>query len=75
MCVAIPMKITEMTGEAHGTVEFDGVRRKVNLRLLPNSAVGDYVLIHAGYAIEKISEEAAEQNIRDFETMKNDLRL
>ena len=57
MCVAIPMKITELTGEAHGIVEFDGVRRKVNLRLLPNSAVGDYVLIHAGYAIEKISAE------------------
>jgi len=60
MCLAIPMRLIERD-DVDGTVELDGVRRTVSLMLLPEAAVGDHVLIHAGYAIAAIDEtEAAE---------------
>ncbi len=64
MCIAFPMKIKELLADNCGIVESGGVERKVNLRLLGNCELGDYVLIHAGYAIEKLSEESAQENLR-----------
>jgi hydrogenase expression/formation protein HypC len=66
MCLAIPGRIVELVpGQAHlRTVEVAGVRRKVDLGLLQDDmpAVGDWVLIHVGFAMTKISEQdAAEQ--------------
>ncbi len=64
MCLAIPGKIVELVpnGQAHlGTVEVAGVRRKVDLGLLQDDlpVVGDWVLIHVGFAMTKISEQDA----------------
>jgi len=60
MCLAIPMRLAER-GELAGTVELDGVRREVSLMLLPEARAGDWVLVHAGYAIGLVDEaEAAE---------------
>jgi hydrogenase expression/formation protein HypC len=66
MCLAIPGRIVELasSGEAAGVVEVAGVRRKVQLGLLADDmpAKGDWVLIHVGFAMSKISEfDAAEQ--------------
>ena len=58
MCLAIPMRLVEKDGW-EGTVELNGVRRSVSLMLLEDAGVGDHVLIHVGYAIQKISEEEA----------------
>ncbi len=74
MCVAIPMRIVELLPDRHGKVENDGVERKVNLRLLDDCSVNDYVLVHAGYAIEKISPEAAEENLRILDELKRRLQ-
>lgn len=64
------MKIKSLLPEHRGMAECDGVERRVSLRLLEDCAVGDYVLVHAGYAIEKISTEAAEENLRIFAELK-----
>src|SRR5271163_1430380 len=69
MCLAIPGKIVELnpSGQAHlGTVEVAGVRRKVDLGLLQDNlpTVGEWVLIHVGFAMSKISERDAEEQMR-----------
>ena len=65
MCLAVPMKIAEI---ADGTAicEVDGVRREASLMMLEEAAVGDYVLIHAGFAIEKIDPEEAQKTLEVF---------
>ena len=59
MCLAIPSKIVEIESTNMATIDVDGVRRRVSLMLLEDAAVGDYVIVHAGFAINKIDEEAA----------------
>ena len=67
MCLAIPSEIVEMK-EKMATVDVAGIRREVSLLLLPEEAsVGDYVLVHAGFAIHKIDKEAAEETLKLFE--------
>lgn len=65
MCLAVPMKIIEVNGE-EGILELDGVRRKADLSLVSPAAVGDYVLLHAGFAISKVNEEEAVKTINLF---------
>jgi hydrogenase expression/formation protein HypC len=68
MCLAIPGKIVELVASQNcvGTVEVTGVRRKVQLGLLEDDMpkVGDWVLIHVGFAMSKISEQDAMEQIR-----------
>ena len=71
MCLAIPMKLVESKGD-HGIVELAGVRREVHLGLVPDLAPGDYVLVHAGFVIEKLDPERAEENLRLFRTILSD---
>ena len=59
MCLAIPMRLVEMDGWK-GLMELEGVRREVSLALFPEAEVGDYLLIHAGYAIGKVDEREAQ---------------
>lgn len=63
MCLAIPSKIIHID-YMMATVDVYGARREINLMLLPEEAnIGDFVLVHAGYAIQKVSEEAAEDSL------------
>ena len=58
MCLAIPMKLVAREGR-DGTAEISGVTRKVLLDLLPDAVIGDYLIVHAGYAIQRLDEEEA----------------
>ncbi len=58
MCLGIPMRILERNGD-DAVAESGAVRKNIRLDLLTNVAVGDYVLIHAGYAIERVDEREA----------------
>ncbi|QDA32313.1 HypC/HybG/HupF family hydrogenase formation chaperone [Thermococcus indicus] len=58
MCLAIPGKIIEIDGKT-AVVDFGGVRREVRLDLLPNVEVGNYVIVHTGFAIERLDEKRA----------------
>lgn len=55
MCLAVPAKIIEIDGDI-ATVEVDGIRRTGNVSLVPDARIGDCVLIHAGFAIQKWSD-------------------
>jgi hydrogenase expression/formation protein HypC len=68
MCLAIPMELIER-GEYDGEVELNGVRRKVSLMLLPEAEVGEFLLIHAGYAIGKLDAEEAQETIALLEEL------
>ncbi|MFH1645015.1 MAG: HypC/HybG/HupF family hydrogenase formation chaperone [Candidatus Omnitrophota bacterium] len=69
MCWSIPAKITEIKGNI-ATAEIGGVSKEVVLDLIDDPSVGEYVLIHAGYAIQKVSQEKAEFT-KDFLEGKN----
>ena len=62
MCLSIYGKLMSIDGD-FGVVEIGGVRRKVGLQLVPGAAPGDYVLIHAGFAIQVTDEEEAKSNM------------
>lgn len=63
MCLAIPARLVEAEGE-RGVIELGGVVREVSLVLLPEARVGDYLLVHAGYALQKVDEADAEATLR-----------
>jgi len=67
MCLAVPSKVVERNDKM-ATVDVSGIRRQVSLLLLPEEIVlGDYVLVHAGFAIQKVDREAAEETLRLIE--------
>ena len=75
MCVAIPSKIINKD-DLMATIEVYGARREVNLMLLPEEAeVGDYVLVHAGFAIQKIDEEAGQESLKLFDEVLKKLGM
>ncbi|MBP3655576.1 MAG: HypC/HybG/HupF family hydrogenase formation chaperone [Clostridia bacterium] len=65
MCLAVPLKLISVDGR-QGVGEFDGVRRSVRLDFVPKAAVGDYVIVHAGFAIETMKPEQAEADRQAF---------
>ena len=58
MCLAIPSKITKIDNNM-ATIDVDGVQREASLMLISDAQVGDYVIVHAGFAIQKLDEAAA----------------
>ncbi|WP_303721174.1 HypC/HybG/HupF family hydrogenase formation chaperone [Malonomonas rubra] len=65
MCLAVPMKVVEIA-DGIAICEVDGVRREGSLMMLDDVVVGDYVLLHAGFAIEKIDPGEAEKTLEVF---------
>jgi hydrogenase expression/formation protein HypC len=69
MCLAVPGRVVELLGEEDlraARVDFGGVVREVSLAFVPEAAVGDYVLVHVGFAIARIDEASAQAA---FETL------
>jgi len=64
MCLAIPGKIKEIKGEI-AIIDFNGLEKKCNISLV-EARVNDYVIVHAGFAIEKLSSEEAEESLQYF---------
>jgi hydrogenase expression/formation protein HypC len=66
MCLAIPARVKSIEG-VEAEVEIGGVSRKASIMLTPEAKVGDYVLLHTGYAINVIDEEEAHETLKIFE--------
>ena len=69
MCLAIPAQITEIKNDRSAEVDILGVKRTIAIDLTPSAQIGDYVLVHAGFSIEIVSEEEAQKTldlIREF---------
>jgi hydrogenase expression/formation protein HypC len=65
MCLGIPGRVVEIDpgGRRMGTVDFDGVRRPVCLAYAPDAGVGDYVIVHVGFAISTVDADEAERTL------------
>ncbi len=63
MCLAIPSKIVKIEDNV-ATIDVDGVKREASLLLVENPKIGDYVIVHAGFAINKINEEDALESLK-----------
>ena len=70
MCLAIPAKIIAINGE-EAVVEMDGVRRPAVVSFIKDPSIGDYVLLHAGFAIRKWSE----QDVREYNAILKDMKI
>lgn len=69
MCVAVPMQIKKIKGDK-GVVDIGGVEREVGLQLIKDAKVGDYVIVHAGFAIQRLDEEIAKETLALFDEME-----
>ena len=70
MCIAAPAQVVEINREENTLfADFGGARQQAKMDLLPDVEVGEYVLIHAGYAIEKLTEEAAKESLEAWEEL------
>ena len=63
MCLGIPMKIVEIRG-TEGFVESGGLKRKANFSFIKHPKIGEYVLLHAGFAIEKVKDKEAQKTLK-----------
>ncbi|MFZ1977673.1 MAG: HypC/HybG/HupF family hydrogenase formation chaperone [Bacteroidota bacterium] len=72
MCLAVPGKVLEIHSNIEpvtGTVDFGGIRKNVSLELVPEVKVGEYVVVHVGFAISIVDEEDAMETLKLFEQM------
>ncbi len=74
MCLAVPGKLIEIDGTGdidfrRGKVDFCGIRKEVNLAYTPEARLGDYVLVHVGFAISVVDEEEAQRTFKYLQEM------
>jgi hydrogenase expression/formation protein HypC len=73
MCLSIPAKIITIEGDI-ANVSAGGTLFKAGLQMIEDAKVGDYILLHAGFAIQKINEKEALETLQLFEDMNNSLK-
>jgi len=69
MCLAVPARIEELTTPGNAIVNLGGVRKEISLALVEDASVGEYVIVHVGYALQKLDQEEAEQTLALFAEM------
>jgi len=69
MCLAIPARVEQFVGADSAIVSLGGVRKEISLALVDDVAVGDYVIVHVGYALQKLDESEALQTLSLFAEM------
>jgi hydrogenase expression/formation protein HypC len=72
MCLAVPgrvLSIAEKDGTLMAEADFGGVRKDVCLQYLPDVAVGEYVMVHVGFAIQRLDEQSAQETLATFEKL------
>jgi hydrogenase expression/formation protein HypC len=69
MCLAIPARVAEILENDLAIVELGGVRKDISLALVDGVAVGDYVIVHVGYALNRLDPEEAEKTLKLFAEM------
>ncbi len=79
MCLAVPGKIIEVDADAEprmAIVDFDGIRKEICLAFLPDLGVGEYVIVHVGFAISKVDEVSALETLamfRELDTLEEEV--
>ena len=72
MCLAVPLKLVEINGK-DAVGETLGMRRSVRVDFIPDPKIGDYVMVHAGFAIERLPEEQAADDLETWEELQHAL--
>ena len=72
MCLAIPLKLTALDGK-NAVGESMGMRRTIRVDFIENPKIGDYVIVHAGFAIERLPEKQALEDLEAWEDVRNAL--
>lgn len=67
MCLAVPVKVIELPRDGVAKVDMDGVKLEVATILAPDVEIGNYVLVHAGFIIEKLTDQVAKEKLDLFE--------
>ncbi|MDY6133903.1 MAG: HypC/HybG/HupF family hydrogenase formation chaperone [Candidatus Limivicinus sp.] len=70
MCLAVPLKLIEIDGK-NAVGESMGMQRKLRVDFIPEPKIGDYVIVHAGFAIERLPEEQALEDIAAWEEIRD----
>ncbi|HSH69533.1 MAG: HypC/HybG/HupF family hydrogenase formation chaperone [Deferrisomatales bacterium] len=73
MCVAVPGEILTLQPDGTAEVDFGGTRRSVSLALLGDAAVGEFVIVHAGFALHKVDPEEARETLALFREVLGDV--
>jgi len=72
MCLAVPgriVSVADVDGTLMADIDFGGVRKNVCLEYVPDAAAGEYVIVHVGFAIQRLDEVSARQTLADFERL------
>jgi hydrogenase expression/formation protein HypC len=72
MCLAVPgrvLSVTEQDGTTMADVDFGGVRKEVCLAYIPDVQEGEYVIVHVGFAIQRLDEKSAQETLANFERL------
>jgi hydrogenase expression/formation protein HypC len=69
MCLAMPARVVEAGPDDQAVVDLDGVRKQISLALVDDVAVGDYVIVHVGYALQKLDIDEAQKTLEMFAQM------
>ncbi len=66
MCLAIPVRVVQLLDEQTAVVDLSGIRKEISLALVEGVQVGDYVILHVGYALSKLDPQEAENTLALF---------
>ena len=69
MCLAVPMKVIQIEGET-ALVESGGIEQQIGIQLVPDVKINDYVIVHAGFAIQKMDETFAQETLQLFDEIR-----
>ncbi len=70
MCLAMPARVVEMKDDDQAVVELDGVRKEISVALIEAPRVGDYVIVHVGYALSRLDPDEAAKTLALFAEMQ-----
>ncbi len=73
MCLALPARIVALRGADSALVDLGGVRKEISIALVPEAQVGDYVIVHVGYAIGMLDIEEAQSTLALFAALRADM--
>lgn len=66
MCLALPARVVELLPASEGVIDLGGVRKRISLELVTDVQPGDYVIVHVGYALQKLDTDEAERTLALF---------
>ncbi len=71
MCLAIPVQIKEILSDDEALAEISGIKKQISISLLDDVKVGDYVILHVGYALQKVDPEEAQKTLELFASQES----